>query len=120
MNGRVDSAGRALLNIELRPSRDAAGRFVVAWIDTGFTGDLVLPQFIIDELALALTGTVSAVLADGSPVVMKTYECFVPWFDDLRRLEVVANRGECPLLGVGLMLDRELSIDYRSKWITLD
>ena len=51
---------------------------------------------------------------------MTTYRCFVRWFDDLRRLEVVSNEGQYPLLGVGLLLDRELRIDYRSSVITLE
>jgi clan AA aspartic protease len=120
MNGRVDSGGRALLDIELILTRDAPPLSVTAWIDTGFTGDLVLPQTVIDELALTLSGTVAAVLADGSQVAMKTYRCFIHWFDELRRLEVVASEGECPLLGVGLLLDRELRIDYQSREITLE
>jgi len=120
MNGFVDSAGRALLAIELRATRDAPALVITAWIDTGFTGDLVLPRSLVDDLALTLTGTVSAVLADGSQSTMKTYRCFIQWFDDLRRLEVVANDGVHPLVGVGLLLDRDLQIDYRSKVITLD
>jgi clan AA aspartic protease len=120
MNGVVDSAGRALLDIELRATRDAPPFYIATWIDTGFTGELVLPQMVIDDLALSLSGSVSAVLADGSQVVMKTYRCFIQWFDELRRLEVVANQGKHPLLGVGLLLDRELRIDYRSKTIKLE
>jgi len=119
MNGYVDKAGRALVDVELRATRDAPALSVKAWIDTGFTGDLVLPQMLIDDLALSLSGTVRAVLADGSQIAMKTYRCFIQWFDEVRRLEVVANEGEHPLLGVGLLLDREIRIDYRSKEITL-
>ncbi|MEX0612348.1 MAG: hypothetical protein WD738_09435 [Pirellulales bacterium] len=119
MNGFVDNAGRALIEIELRATRDAPPLSTTVWIDTGFTGDLVLPQAVIDDLALSLTGTVGAVLADGSELVMRTYRCFVQWFDELRRLEVVANQGEHPLLGVGLLLDHELRIDYRANEITL-
>jgi clan AA aspartic protease len=120
MNGFVDHAGRAILDVELRATDNAPPFAIAAWIDTGFTGDLVLPQSFIDALALRLTGTVRAVLADGSQIVMKTYRCFVHWFDELRRLEVVANEGQYPLLGIGLLLDRELRIDYRLKKISLE
>ena len=119
MNGFVDGAGRALIQVELNGTRDGSSHFITAWIDTGFTGELVLPQATIDDLALSLTGTVSAVLADGSKVAMRTYRCFIEWFGEQRRLEVVANEGQHPLLGVGLLLDREIRIDYRSKEITL-
>lgn len=120
MNGIVDTGGRALLELELRPSQDTPSTSVTAWIDTGFTGDLVLPQSIVNDLALTMSGTVSAVLADGSNVAMKTFHCLVQWFDELRPLEVVANEGECPLIGVGLLLDRQLRIDYRTNVVTLD
>jgi len=119
MNGLVDSGGRALLEIGLRPTGDASAQSMTAWIDTGFTGELVLPQSTVDELRLPLSGTVGAVLADGSQVAMRTYQCFIDWFDGVRRLEVVANEGECPLLGVGLLFDRELRIDYRSRVVAL-
>jgi clan AA aspartic protease len=120
MIGRVDNAGRALVDIELRASLDSRGRYFSVWIDTGFTGELVLPQATIDEIALTMTGTVSAVLADGSRVVLRTFECFIQWIDGAKRLEVVANEGSCALLGVGLLVDRRLMIDYQSKLITLD
>jgi clan AA aspartic protease len=120
MIGLVDSAGRALLEIEVQPAPSAAGLPIAAWIDTGFTGDLVLPKAVIDQLGLTLSGTVGAVLADGSHVAMQAYECYIQWFGDLRRLEVVGNDGTSPLLGVGLLLDREVIIDYRRKKVTLN
>ncbi len=50
MNGFVDQAGRALIDIEVRANQEALPRSIAAWIDTGFTGDLVLPKAIIDGL----------------------------------------------------------------------
>jgi hypothetical protein len=41
---------------------------IQVWIDTGFNGDLVLPQQQIDALGLPKSGTVKAILADGSEV----------------------------------------------------
>jgi clan AA aspartic protease len=120
MIGRVDSAGRSLIEIEISGTDDGATSSVAVWIDTGFPGELVLPQSMIDNLALALTGTVSATLADGSRAVLTTYECHVGWFDDWLRLEVVANSGSVALLGVGLLLNRRLTIDFRSGSVALD
>jgi hypothetical protein len=36
MNGFVDNAGRALVEVELRTTHDALPRLILAWIDTGF------------------------------------------------------------------------------------
>jgi clan AA aspartic protease len=119
MNGFVDDSGRALLEIQLKPSEADTDRSLMAWIDTGFTGDLVLPQQSIEELALQLSGTVRAVLADGTMVTATTYSCLIRWFDGWQHLEVVASQAKSPLLGVGMLLDRELRIDYRSKELSL-
>ncbi len=120
MNGHVDSNGRALVTVSIRPSNAATIRELPVWIDTGFNGDLVLPQQQIDDLALPHSGTVKAILADGSEVALKTYACLIDWFGEQRDLEVVANDGEYPLLGVGLLLGHDLHISYRSGEITIE
>jgi len=112
--------GRALATISVRPSNAATAHEIQVWIDTGFTGDLVLPQQHIDGLALPQSGTVKAILADGSQVALKTYTCLIDWFREERHLEVVANEGEYPLLGVGLLLGLDLRISYRSGEITIE
>jgi clan AA aspartic protease len=119
MNGRVDSAGRALVAVNLSSDANSPSVGIEAWIDTGFTGDLVLPQFLIDDLALPLTGTAKAVLADGSQIVMRTHCCYIRWFDEIKRLEVVVNEGSQALLGIGLLLAHDLRINYRTKKIML-
>ena len=80
----------------------------------------MLPQRQIDDLALPHSGTVKAILADGSEVALKTYACLIDWFGEDRHLEVVANKGACPLLGVGLLVGHDLHISYRSGDITID
>ncbi|MEM9827637.1 MAG: hypothetical protein AAF958_13680, partial [Planctomycetota bacterium] len=61
--GRIDEAGRTL--IPITPGRPALSenRMLDAWIDTGFTGDLVLPGSVIDACDLPVFGIVPAVLA---------------------------------------------------------
>lgn len=120
MNGQVDSFGRALVTVSIRPSNVAAAHDVQVWIDTGFNGDLVLPQQHIDDLALSESGTVKAILADGSEVTLQRYVCRIDWFGKQRDLEVVANEGEYPLLGVGLLWGQDLHISYRSGEITIE
>jgi clan AA aspartic protease len=87
---------------------------------TGFNGDLVLPQQRIDELSLPQSGTVSAILADGAEHVMNAYSCQIVWFGKRRRVEVVANDGKYPLLGVGLLRGHDLHISYRSGEIEIE
>jgi len=120
MNGSVNSSGRALVSISVRASDVAAAHEIQVWIDTGFNGDLVLPRQQIEDLALPLSGTVKAILADGSEITLRRYVCLIDWFGEERDLEVVANEGEYPLLGVGLLLGHDLRISYRSGEITIE
>jgi clan AA aspartic protease len=120
MNGRVDRSGRALLSIAVRASEVAEFHDIETWIDTGFNGDLVLPHRRIDELLLPQSGTVRATLADGLEYLMNAYSCQIAWFGEIRRLEVVANNGEYPLLRVGLLRGHDLHVSYRSGKISID
>ncbi len=119
MNGRVDNSGRALLPIEVRhPSTSQPAQWD-AWIDTGFTGDLVAPRAMLLALGLQPTSTATGILADGSHVVLDRYSCLIDWFGQLRSVEVIANDGAIPLLGVGLLLGHSLTIEYRGGTVNL-
>ncbi|MEM8944244.1 MAG: clan AA aspartic protease [Planctomycetota bacterium] len=117
--GKVDEFGRALISIVLRSANEDASQSIEVWIDTGFNGDLVLPQQVIEDLELRPSGTLKAVLADGSEVALRRYTCTIAWFEHQRELEVVANEGEYPLLGVGLLLGRDLQVSYRTGAISI-
>jgi clan AA aspartic protease len=120
MKGFVDEAGRAILPIQIRCAKHPDGMQVNAWIDTGFTGDLVLPTSTIERLQLEATGSLDGVLADGSQVELTTYHCQLTWFGRIRELEVIANSGQTPLLGVGLLLAKELCVDYTNLELSLE
>ena len=120
MTGAVDSSGRALLRVQLRHATTAVPVEFDAWIDTGFTGELVLPRSKIVHLALPLGPAVQAVLADGSPVGLDSYLCELKWFDNWKSIEIIANDGQFPLLGIDLLRERELRIDYRAGTLSVD
>lgn len=103
MNGCVDGTGGALIRIAVKSLEKSAPTHLDAWIDTGFTGELSLPAPVIVKLGLSQAGLMDVELGDGSHVAMKTYGCFVEWFGETRRVEVVASRGDHPLLGIGLL-----------------
>jgi hypothetical protein len=45
-------------------------------------------------------------------LVLETYSCVLNWFGQERSIEVIENEGEFPLLGVALLRDHRLTIDY--------
>jgi clan AA aspartic protease len=120
MNGHVDSAGRALVRIALRTAAHSEPIELDAWIDTAFTGDLVLPQTSIASLGLRQSGTAGAVLGDGTTTVMQTYSGLIHWFGMDQEIEIVANNGQIPLLGVGLLCRRKLSVDCPGRTVMIE
>ncbi|MFL5330128.1 MAG: hypothetical protein ACJ8C4_14600 [Gemmataceae bacterium] len=112
MKGTVDGAGRALIGIEI-DAPPHTPTTIQAWIDTGFTGELALPQKIIDDMGLTHSGSVAAVLADGTQIALKTYTCIVMWFGQARQLEVVATPAitHCWASGFFWTVNFELTID---------
>ncbi|MEX2138698.1 MAG: clan AA aspartic protease [Pirellulales bacterium] len=93
---------------------------LTVWIDTGFTGDLVISRQTIRQLGLRQSSAVMAELADGKLVLLDTYSCTIEWFEEERVVEVVESEGEFPLLGVGLLSHHNLMIDYEAKTVSLD
>jgi clan AA aspartic protease len=120
MIGEVDKSGSALIVLSVRASVDADATELTAWVDTAFTGELVIPRSTLERLGFRQSAAVMAGLADGTRVVLETYSCMVQWFGKERVVEVVGNDGEFPLLGVGLLRDRRLEIDYRSRTLSIE
>ena len=119
MNGEVDVSGRALIVLSIRPSHGTDAVSLPAWVDTAFTGELVIPQATITRLGLPQSAAVMAGLADGTQVVLDTFSCVIDWFGQERVVEVVENDGNLPLLGVGLLWERKLEIDYPARTLSL-
>jgi clan AA aspartic protease len=119
MNGFIDGFGRALLSIRVHSVIDEQTEDVNVWIDTGFTGEFVLPRDVIEALHLPTSGSVDAVLADGSAIELNTFTCLIEWFGEEKRIEVVESEGDRALLGVGLLLGLELRANYRTMSLTL-
>ena len=82
-------------------------------IDTGYTGDLMLPGAIVDELGLSLQAIQDAILGDGSLTTFEMYAGSIIWDGQVRRVEVNASETEC-LVGMGLLEEYKLEIDGRS------
>ena len=93
---------------------------MTAWVDTAFDGHLVMTREQIKDMELSPLAETDAVLADGSTVTLEAFVGFAEWFGQPRALQVIANDGSFPLLGIGLLEERVLRIDYHEKTVTLD
>lgn len=119
MKGRVDNVGRALIEIAVRHPTSGAATKWTAWIDTGFSGELVAPLSLIQQLGLESESTAYARLATGVQVSIDLYRCKIDWLTGERDVEVVSSDGQVTLLGVGLLYKHKLTINYPARTVTL-
>ncbi len=119
MNGEVDDELRALLEIQVGAKSGGEKTMATAWIDTAFNGGLVLPRTEIERLELKEYSSTPAILADGQSVELPTFTCYLEWFGNEYRTQVVANDGTYPLLGTMLLDGRDLEISYSRKTVKL-
>ena len=120
MKGTIDPKNRALLKVRVARSLGSPFKEIEFWIDTAFDGHLVCSSKLIKELGLDSLAQTEAILADGSRVVLESYYCMVDWFGAPRAVQVIENEGSYPLLGIGLLEERELLISYRQKQLNVD
>lgn len=120
MNGVVDNELRALLVVPVSSRRGGRKVALQVWVDTAFNGGLVIPRNQIVELGLSKASSTQAVLADGSLVELETYACYLEWFGNEYRTQVIANDGQFPLLGTMLLATRRLLVDYAQRSLTLE
>ena len=82
-------------------------------IDTGATGEMILPQPVIDRLNLPLADdydNIGVTLADGSSSPGILYVARIFWHGRIREVDVV-NVGIDPLIGMGLLYGSNLNVD---------
>jgi len=89
---------------------DGAAVALDAVVDTGFTGELTLPQDTVTDLGLEYADSVPAILADGSQVQVEVYECRVAWDGTERRIQVHCLEGTV-LVGMSLLLAHRVRLD---------
>jgi clan AA aspartic protease len=120
VNGHVDRFDRAIVTLFIRQTSDAEPVELPAWVDTAFTGELVVPRQTIEALRLPQSSVVTAGLADGTQALLDTFSCVIDWFDERRVVEVIESEGQLALLGVGLLHNCKLEIDYRLRTLTIN
>ena len=119
MTGRVDGDGRALLRVPVAATAGGPRTHLEAWVDTAFTGGLTMPRAIATGLVLAAGASGTALLADGSQVVLDSFLCYLDWFGGTYRMHAAATDATFPLLGTQLLAGRRLVVDYSAGTVGL-
>lgn len=107
--GKVNAGREAVVQIVvLNESKQT--KVVNAVIDTGYTGDLILPKGIIEALQLSLRGVQEATLGDDSVAIFEIYTGSVIWDGEIRKVEINASEVSA-LVGMGLIENFKLEIE---------
>src|SRR3989344_931819 len=89
-------------------------------LDTGFNGQLLIPENIIAELKLQQVGTADYVTADGDTAKTKVHIGYVNWFGGQKEVFVVSTSADFSLVGMGLLNECRLVIERRKNILELD
>lgn len=91
-----------------------------AIIDTGFNGDLELPERLRAQVNARYTGQVSSVLAGGQTIDEDAYLVDFPFDGDLVRATATFVQSSQILMGTNLLREYRLQIKFVSRTVELE
>ena len=110
--GIVNDAMEATVTLNVTAGNDESIPITFV-IDTGATGDMSLPQSLIDSLDFPLVedaDNIVITLADGTTGPGRLYLARILWHDRIRHIEVVNLEG-APLIEMALLYGSNLNVD---------
>ncbi|MBF0571368.1 MAG: hypothetical protein HQL12_05800 [Candidatus Omnitrophica bacterium] len=113
MHGHIDNKNQ--LWVPITVAGNQGRKEVTALIDTGFTGELLLPLHIAVPLGLKLAGASSCKLGDGSISKQMLFSASITWGTQTRDITVNVIDVEDALIGGGLLHGYVLTVDFQQK-----
>ena len=112
--------GDSRSRIRPRITDDHAGQDWPATIDTGFNGDLELPDALRDILNAHFVGRATVALAGGQSVEEEVYLVDFPFDGRVVQAEATFVSGSRILLGTRLLREYSLQINFVSRTVQLE
>lgn len=89
-------------------------------VDTGFTGELMLPKEMAIELGLKKSGVASCQYANGTEKDVLLYSATLKWGSRQQQVTVhVEDNAVSALIGGGLLHNYILQADYKNKQLII-
>lgn len=117
--GKVSDEGWPMVRVRVSHPTSGESLDVDAMIDTGCTNGLVLQWDQVLALGLPKTGSTRTQLADGSRTSFANYSSIVEWFGRPVEVRTFGTAGNYPLIGLRLLEDLLLTIDYPARKVLL-
>ena len=99
---------------------EAAGQEWTAIVDTGFNGDLELPESLRPQLNAQFVGRVSSLLAGGQRIDEDAYLVDFPFDGQTVRAQATFVAGNEILIGTRMLRRYRLEIDFPAGTVTID
>jgi clan AA aspartic protease len=120
MEGYVDfSIFAPVVDIKLL-SKKSEEIGLAAIIDTGYNGEILLPEDKVKEMGLDFLGTIDTELADGEVVELELFRGKIKWFDTIREIAIGASQSADTLLGTLLLADCELGVNFKNGLVRIE
>lgn len=117
MNGYFDEYGHPRIEISVIGIRATCS--IEAVIDTGFDGDLCLPIQIAIQLGMELRDILYIELADGTIKDELVFAGAINWEGETKEVRVILTSSEDALIGIGLLAEKRLEIDFGKRSINI-
>lgn len=115
--GRIDDRNRLWVTITVTGNQGQ--QQIEALIDTGFTGELLLPLSIAVPLGLTLAAVGSYKLADGSTSRQMLFSASVAWGSSKKLATVNVVDTDDALMGGGFLHGYLLVVDFEKKTLII-
>lgn len=113
MLGRFE-LGFALIDLEINNTK------ITAIIDTGFNGELLLPEQLIKRLNLKLFSKTDYVSIDGVGRDALLYSADLKLGDKSFSAEVVGSKSNFILIGMNILRDFRITLDGRKELVLVE
>lgn len=114
MTGEGDKTGTPILRLAV------AGQEWVATIDTGFNGDLELPDTLAPHFTLKFVAESVTTLAGGKVIVEDIYSVQFPFDGEIVQAEASFAPTDGILIGTGLLRRHRLEINFVARTVLLE
>jgi clan AA aspartic protease len=113
LNGIVNDRDEPVVSLHLISSKGRS-RLHPVIIDTGFNGNLSVPEKLAKKYGWPWIGNESYEIATGDVVEQKVFLGEINWFDHRQQVYAVASHADDILMGTRLLRGRQLNVDFRT------
>lgn len=89
-------------------------------VDTGFTGQLMLPQNIIDDLHLEQVGVTDYLMASGEGNVTNVYKAKLAFLNKEKEVIILSTEADFSLAGMELFHDCKIVIERAKNKVEIE